>query len=323
MPLITVSGRTIQASSTIPLLDTLLAHGVQVPFSCRSGYCHSCLMKTDKGSPPPKSQASLSQDSIKQGHFLACQCLPEEDMTVSPARRTVIPAIITARASLTPTLLSLDILPKYPLPYEPGQYVMLYANTEGSGDELTRPCYIASVAEQDQAITVHIRRRVGGSFSHWVYDCTQIGHKMSISDSRGDSLFHVLTSNTLIVVQDGCLAPVLSLLRALVLRKDTVPRRLHVLLQADQSDNLYGIDVIEQIRSQLPGLEYRLFSGSDGQKELWQYLKTLTFQDTTVQSHIKGSESLSDQHVIISGYREFIEEGTKYVRGNISPLPYS
>ena len=81
------------------LLDTLLANHCRVPWSCRAGLCHSCLMQATLGEVPSEASPGLSQDQINSGFFLACQCFPTNDITVRLPERHLQPqpALITER----------------------------------------------------------------------------------------------------------------------------------------------------------------------------------------------------------------------------------
>ena len=65
------------------VLNTLLKNGQAVPYACRGGHCHACLMKATAGQPMPFSQMGLDQALIDRGYFLACQCMIYADMEVS------------------------------------------------------------------------------------------------------------------------------------------------------------------------------------------------------------------------------------------------
>lgn len=65
------------------LLDLLLRQGADVTFSCRGGSCQACLMHCRSGQVPLEAQTGLPAAVAEAGYFLACQCLPEEDMLVA------------------------------------------------------------------------------------------------------------------------------------------------------------------------------------------------------------------------------------------------
>ncbi|AMO55879.1 hypothetical protein GZ77_07780 [Endozoicomonas montiporae] len=319
MPLITFAGHTYQASSEKPLLDSLLAYRLPIPHSCQSGFCHSCLMKADKGQVPACSQKSLSNEKIRQGYFLACQCVPEQDIEISLPVRNKIPGIITGKTLLTSTLVALDIAPRHPFHYEPGQLVTLWAeetlrSVEPGADyseglnELARPCYLASLSGQDASLTVHIQRRASRKFSQWAHDCTQIGQKISIGDVRGANIYQQLSSSNLIVVQDGCLAPVLPLLRKLCADTTASEKSVTLVLQVDHTDNLYEQALIHRLVRQSPNLSIQVCGGLQGKKQL----ETIMMEPKPVY-----------RQLIIAGDQGFIKKHTQQVQMDIQTLPYS
>ncbi len=81
------------------VLDALLRHGINVPFSCRSGSCHICMQKCVQGVVPEKAQRSLKPAQRELGYFLSCRCVPETDMEIAPpaARRAQPASAATAR----------------------------------------------------------------------------------------------------------------------------------------------------------------------------------------------------------------------------------
>lgn len=301
MPLITFAGRIYNASTQTPLLETLLSEKALIPYSCRSGYCHSCLMKANKGKPPVKSQECLDQAKRAQGYFLACQCMPEEDMNISLAKRNKIAAVITGKERLTPTITALEITPIHTVDYSPGQSVTLWAT-----DTLTRPCYLASISKPNSPLTVHIPRRIGCEFSQWAHDCTQVGQKISISDVHGLNIYQTLSSNTLILVQDGCLAPVLSLLHQL----DSVSDQdisMQLILQVDQQDNLYCMAFINAFEKKHKKVNLKIHCGADNPLKLKQTL----------------NDSASCNQAIIAGYDDFIKQYSRHLQMDIFPLLHS
>lgn len=305
MPFITFSGRTYKIRQDRPLLESLLERGVSIPYSCRSGYCHACLIKAEKGTPPGSSQKTLEQDKVSQGYFLACQCYPEQDMQVSLAVRDKIPAIITGKVPLSPTVVALDIAPRHPVHYAPGQHLNLWAT-----NLMPRPCYLASVPELDQQLTVHIERRVNGSFSHWAHDCTQAGQKILISDVRGVSFYQtfspgLITKPYLMIAQEGCLAPVLAILRQTLNRHPAFNARLF--LQADHEQNLYALDTLREIQHHHPAFSFSTALGS----------KAMAIIEQSVQ------QLPAKQPCIIAGTQNFIGSFGHYPQLDILPLPYS
>jgi ferredoxin/truncated hemoglobin YjbI len=79
-------GRQVAAQAGETVLDALLRVGVNAPFSCKGGSCHTCLMQCTEGALPAASQQGLSQALTQRGYFLPCQCQPQADMALRPPR---------------------------------------------------------------------------------------------------------------------------------------------------------------------------------------------------------------------------------------------
>ena len=62
-----------------PLLDALLAAGVDAPFSCREGACSACCCRVTKGEVTMTRNEILDRRDLDEGYVLACQALPVSD----------------------------------------------------------------------------------------------------------------------------------------------------------------------------------------------------------------------------------------------------
>ena len=78
---------TIKIRPGETLLDACLRLGLNIPFSCRGGSCHTCMMRCTGGTVPERAQRGLAPIQVAQGLFLPCVCYPESDMRVGPKPR--------------------------------------------------------------------------------------------------------------------------------------------------------------------------------------------------------------------------------------------
>lgn len=83
-----LDGVVFEVREAESLLDACLRSAIQIPFSCRSGSCQTCLLKCTQGVIPPKAQRGLGADLRSQGYLMACQCLPLGPMTLARPRAT-------------------------------------------------------------------------------------------------------------------------------------------------------------------------------------------------------------------------------------------
>ncbi|MEU8759408.1 ferredoxin--NADP reductase [Streptomyces sp. NPDC048659] len=61
------------------LLQAMLAHGVDAPFSCREGLCGACVCRVERGAVVSPAPGVLTPEDLADGYVLACQALPPGD----------------------------------------------------------------------------------------------------------------------------------------------------------------------------------------------------------------------------------------------------
>ncbi|WP_137802250.1 iron-sulfur cluster-binding domain-containing protein [Kocuria sp. 2SI] len=62
-----------------PLVDALLDHGLQAPFSCRQGECLTCECRITGGEGEMRHNGVLDEEDIEDGYALACQLIPKTE----------------------------------------------------------------------------------------------------------------------------------------------------------------------------------------------------------------------------------------------------
>ncbi|MFF3603836.1 2Fe-2S iron-sulfur cluster-binding protein [Streptomyces sp. NPDC002463] len=70
---------TVAWPPAAPLLDVLLAAGVDAPYSCREGACSACTCRVVAGEVKMLRNDVLDDQDIAGGYVLACQALPLTD----------------------------------------------------------------------------------------------------------------------------------------------------------------------------------------------------------------------------------------------------
>jgi NAD(P)H-flavin reductase/ferredoxin/truncated hemoglobin YjbI len=194
------------------VLDTLLRHGVNLPFSCRSGICHACLQRCLSGPLPERAQAGLRPTLRAQGYFLPCACVPTGDMEIAPPRDADLysPAVVYARELLAPGVLRLLLEPATALSYRAGQFINL-RRTDG----LVRSYSLASVPGQDYFLELHVRRMKNGAMSNWLFDTLRVNDEIEIQGPQGDCVYRPgeARRKLLLVATGTGLAPLYGTLR--------------------------------------------------------------------------------------------------------------
>lgn len=78
---VTLKGITtrIQWNKEMSLLEAMLKAGIDVPYSCRSGNCGTCVCKLETGEVRLRRNFILSDTHLQQGLILACVAAPITD----------------------------------------------------------------------------------------------------------------------------------------------------------------------------------------------------------------------------------------------------
>ncbi|MGV8917390.1 MAG: iron-sulfur-binding ferredoxin reductase [Pseudomonas sp.] len=185
MPELRVGDRQWSVAASANLLDALNSAGVAVPYSCRAGSCHACLVRCVSGEPLDALPEALDASKRQQGWRLSCQCRVVDDLSVEifDPLRDGLPASVESCEWLSPTVLRLLLTPQRPLRYRAGQHLVLW--TAG----IARPYSLASLPEEDRFLEFHLDCRHPGAFSDAARQL-RAGDTMRLGELRGGALHY-------------------------------------------------------------------------------------------------------------------------------------
>lgn len=168
------------------LLDALNAAGLRVPYSCRAGSCHACLVRCVRGEPQDALPEALDARKREQGWRLACQCrvVDDVDVEIFDPKRDGSPARVSGADWLSPSVLRLRLEPERSLRYRAGQHLVLWT---ASG--IARPYSLASVPGNDAALEFHIDCSKPGAFAD-VARTLMPGDVIRLGELRGGALHY-------------------------------------------------------------------------------------------------------------------------------------
>jgi ferredoxin len=85
MRTVTIANRdnaTFQVDHRKPLLDSLRANGVDLPYGCKYGGCITCAAKLTAGEVHQGAQVALNNRQISHGYVILCVARPMSDITL-------------------------------------------------------------------------------------------------------------------------------------------------------------------------------------------------------------------------------------------------
>ncbi|MEN5142349.1 iron-sulfur-binding ferredoxin reductase [Pseudomonas juntendi] len=184
MPELCVGERRWAVPTGSNLLDALNEAGLNVPYSCRAGSCHACLVHCQGGQLLDAMPEALSLDKHAQGWRLACQCRVVEDVRVAlfDPRHDGVPAKVSA-LDWFGDVLRLRLQPTRALRYQAGQHVVLWLG------EVARPYSLASLPGEDDHLEFHIDCLRPGAFCDKARGL-QVGDELRLGELRGGALHY-------------------------------------------------------------------------------------------------------------------------------------
>ena len=186
MPELRAADRCLEVAPASNLLDSLLAAGIAVPYSCRAGSCHACLVRCVGGELLDGKPDALDDVRREQGWRLACQCRVVADVQVEvfDPLRDAAPAVISSCDWLSADVLRLRLTPQRPLRYSAGQHLQLWTPCG-----IARPYSLASVPGDDPWLEFHIDCRQGGAFAT-AARAFKAGDSLRLGELRGAALHY-------------------------------------------------------------------------------------------------------------------------------------
>lgn len=168
------------------VLSCLERHDHEIPNACRSGACHSCIMRSFEGSLPPASQKGMREAQQAQGFFLSCQCYPETDLAIARAADSLgrVGATLVGKEVLNHRVLRVTLKAGADLAYFPGQFVNFVRP-----DGLVRSFSLASVPGLDDDLHFHVALVDGGQMSAWLHHEADVGESLDLLGPLGNCFY--------------------------------------------------------------------------------------------------------------------------------------
>ncbi|WP_249979165.1 2Fe-2S iron-sulfur cluster-binding protein [Vreelandella olivaria] len=262
---------TFDVQPNEPILIAAERAGLQLMHDCRFGGCGACRIKLLSGQvsyeEPP---FGLTEEERGQGYALACQAMPQSDLTISAQLRPegFIPADYHVATIAQIEKLSHDVIHlilRIPtaaeVSFHPGQYLNIMLD-----DGSPRSFSMASPPKGD-LFNLHIRRVPGGFFTSRLESHYHIGDTLDVELPLGNFRYDAQSSRDLLMIAGGTgLAPIKSIIESL---RSTPPTpRIMLYWGVRRAEDLYLDELLCQWARELTNFHYiPVLSEADGQ---WQ-----------------------------------------------------
>ncbi|MGD9895688.1 MAG: FAD-binding oxidoreductase [Candidatus Methylacidiphilaceae bacterium] len=250
---------------------------------CRKGTCTTCRALCTEGEfelGRGVNVYSLPPEDQDEGYTLLCQTYPRSDLrvelpygmdrvTFGSTRPDQEQGLLVEVASLRRwtehvVSLGLRLLPEENgsqcFPFQPGQYVNLRVPDSGNWRSYSMascPGWPKSGRSSGTVIELMIRLLENGSFSRYLRSSAKTGDRLDMRGPFGTFGLHPSDGRPRYFVAGSTgLAPLVSMLRSLALKKDPTPARL-IFGMRDRAHFFYE-DEIEEIAGELPSLRVDL-----------------------------------------------------------------
>ncbi|WNW11643.1 iron-sulfur-binding ferredoxin reductase [Pseudomonas sp. DTU_2021_1001937_2_SI_NGA_ILE_001] len=255
MPHLRVGARHWPVSAGDGLLDALIQAGISIPYSCRAGSCHACLVRCTRGEALDAQPEALAAERRQQGWRLACQCRVVEDLDleVFDPLHDGLPAQVVAADWLGAQVLRLRLQAERPQRYRAGQHQVLWTE---SG--VARPYSLASLPGCDDFLEFHIDCRLPGAFCD-VARNLRAGDRLRLGELRGGALHYDpdWQARPLLLLAAGTgLGPLWGVLRQALHEGHQGP--IHILHLAHEAAGHYLADELARLSGEHAALHVRL-----------------------------------------------------------------
>ncbi|MDQ6961915.1 MAG: FAD-binding oxidoreductase [Mariprofundaceae bacterium] len=177
-------GEVYTCKSSETVLDCLERNECHRPSSCRTGVCHSCVMRVKKGEISSISTDGLSAEEKAKGYFLPCVCQPKENLHLSDVDAPTHEVDVLHHEKINERVWRLRLSRPDSFHYQAGQFI----SVDHAG--LVRSYSLASIPSDD-FLELHILQVPQGQMSRFLCQEITVGHSLNISDPVGSCFYNV------------------------------------------------------------------------------------------------------------------------------------
>ncbi|MGZ3806728.1 MAG: FAD-binding oxidoreductase [Bacteriovorax sp.] len=252
MSKLTYNGKTFPSLDNETVLECLIRHNESISHSCKSGICHSCLLKVDKGEIDKTAQKGLSRNQIEQNVIFSClhKITSPLSLIATTEGTNSARATIERQIKLSASVMEITIHLKDDLNFKAGQFVNIVRS-----DGLCRSYSIANLPLDNQ-IKLHIRHVPNGKMSNWLFTNSLIGTELTIKGPVGDCFYRsdFKEDNILLIGTGSGLAPLFGIVQDVLQSQHS--KEINLFHAAIDEEGLYLCDKLRSLEERYPHFHY-------------------------------------------------------------------
>lgn len=294
MAVVKYDGGVYEITPDTSVLDVLLDGGVEIPFGCKSGVCHACMMQVVDGDVPAAATQGLRDTHKQKGYFLACQCVPEVDLEIANADQVLAKYAYNAveYCRMGGDILRLRLTPEdnqHSIQYRSGQYINLWLNGE------CRSFSVASVPELETFVELHIQLRSDGHITGNLESFLSSNQPVVIQGAMGDCFYlPEMGSSPLVLAGLGTgLAPLYGIVRDALNQQHSKP--IYLFAGARDQESLYLHDALLELSGRHDNLHYypSVLEAEDGMesRSIYDLIRETLPSTADFKAFVCGNES--------------------------------
>jgi len=243
------------------VLEGVLAAGLNLPHSCKSGHCASCRARLRAGTIeyPNGIPIGLTAQEAQAGNVLLCQARARSDLivearlirSVAEVDIKTLPCRIARLTPLAPDVLQVFLrLPAVEsLRFHPGQYLDILLD-----GGRRRSFSIASPPHDSDLLELHVRRVAGGGFTEHLFEALPVGSLLRIEGPIGQFVYQESEGPLLMIAGGTGFAPLKSMLRHVL--EGGIDRPVHLYWGARRPQDVYEEELVLGWARQYPHLRF-------------------------------------------------------------------
>lgn len=287
----------LESTDDESVLDCLLRHDIDYPYSCRSGICQACLIKTTNTPIEPKWQEGLPDTLKSQGYFLACQAKPMNPLHLKnpEAAECELQAMITELSPLSHNVIQIKLLTEHLEPWLPGQYLNL-VNPEG----LSRSYSIANLPAIEGYIELHAKLKENGAMSDWLRKKATVDTMVHIRGPFGKCYYTNPNQSSFDILLAGTgtgLAPLLGIIKAALNKQHQ--GNITLIHGGLEDRDIYYYEALQTLASFYPNVHYLpcvlKSNGGFEESDITEALKQHLNHTNNIQVYVCGPKETTNK----------------------------